>query len=88
MIKNKSRISSISAFSSKIPPGSQIQKQQCDYVRAYRLSLATWQDVQDGVLPSAALLEHHHTGLFLIKLKKGRWWWGKGDMGERKKHLH
>lgn len=52
--------------------GYHIQKQLCDYVvRAHRLSLATWQDVQDGVLPSAALLEHHHANLFLIKLKKG-----------------
>lgn len=51
--------------------GYHIQKQLCDYVvRAHRLSLATWQDVQDGVLPSAALLEHHHANLFLIKLKK------------------
>lgn len=54
-------------------PGWQIQKQLCDYVvRAHRLSLATWQDVQDGVLPSAALLEHHHANLFLVKLKKRR----------------
>lgn len=80
MIRNKSRISSISAFSYKMPLGSQIQKQQCDYVvRAHRLSLATWQDVQDGVLPSAALLEYHHTNLFLKKLKKG-------EMGVREKH--
>lgn len=72
MIRNKYRISSISGFSYKMRLGSQIQKQQCDYVvRAHRLSLATWQDLQDGVLPSAALLEHHHASLFLIKLKKG-----------------
>lgn len=71
MIRNKQSVSSISGFSNRMSLGYHIQKQLCDYVvRAHRLSLATWQDVQDGVLPSAALLEHHHANLFLIKLKK------------------
>lgn len=38
-------------------------------VQAHRLSFAAWEDVQDGVLSSAALLEHHHATLLLIKLK-------------------
>lgn len=38
-------------------------------IQAHRLSFAAWEDVQDGVLPSAALLEHHHAALLLIKLK-------------------
>lgn len=38
-------------------------------IQAYRLSFAAWEDVQDGVLSSAALLEHHHAALLLIKLK-------------------
>lgn len=85
MTRNKYRISSISGFSYKMSLGSQIQKQQCDYVvRAHRLSLATWQDVQDGVLPSAALLEHHHTSLFLIKLKKGDGGGGGGEVRNKR----
>lgn len=71
MIRHKQSGSWTSGSSNRMPPGWQIQKQLCDHaVRAHRLSLATWQDVQDGVLPSAALLEHHHANLFLVKLKK------------------
>lgn len=49
-----------------------VLKSEVSKNKAYRLSLVAWEDVQYGVLPSAALLEHDHSALLLIKLKRDK----------------